>query len=38
MFDLNFNVCRWEEVGGDKIVQFPRVEAPDGLRIRVSKY
>ncbi|KAH9707939.1 cytochrome P450 85A1 [Citrus sinensis] len=29
---------RWEEVGGDKIVQFPRVEAPDGLRIRVSKY
>ncbi|KAL5759342.1 hypothetical protein ACOSP7_017867 [Xanthoceras sorbifolium] len=29
---------RWEEVGGDKLVQFPRVEAPNGLHIRVSKY
>lgn len=27
---------RWEEVGGDTIVKFPRVEAPNGLRIRVS--
>ncbi|KAL8161871.1 hypothetical protein V2J09_013360 [Rumex salicifolius] len=29
---------RWEEVGGDKLVQFPRVEAPNGLRVRVSSY
>ncbi|XP_065864418.1 cytochrome P450 85A-like [Euphorbia lathyris] len=29
---------RWEEVGGDKILKFPRVEAPNGLHIRVSKY
>ncbi|KAK0573451.1 hypothetical protein LWI29_008188 [Acer saccharum] len=29
---------RWEEVGGEKLVQFPRVEAPNGLHIRVSKY
>ncbi|RRT36448.1 hypothetical protein B296_00030054 [Ensete ventricosum] len=27
--------CRWEEVGGDNILQFPRVEAPNGLHIRV---
>lgn len=26
----------WEEVGGDKLMKFPRVEAPNGLRIRVS--
>ncbi|ONK60645.1 uncharacterized protein A4U43_C08F21010 [Asparagus officinalis] len=26
---------RWEEVGGDKLVTFPRVEAPNGLHIRV---
>ncbi|CAL9767092.1 unnamed protein product [Musa acuminata subsp. burmannicoides] len=26
---------RWEEVGGDKIVKFPRVQAPNGLHIRV---
>ncbi|XP_008811805.1 cytochrome P450 85A1-like [Phoenix dactylifera] len=26
---------RWEEVGGDKILKFPRVEAPNGLHIRV---
>ncbi|WCJ22090.1 Cytochrome P450 85A1 [Euphorbia peplus] len=29
---------RWEEVGGDKILKFPRVEAPDGFHIRVFKY
>ncbi|XAR65299.1 hypothetical protein NMG60_11009377 [Bertholletia excelsa] len=29
---------RWEEVGRDKIVKFPRVEAPNGLHVRVSKY
>ncbi|KAL2586083.1 hypothetical protein AAZV13_13G032500 [Glycine max] len=25
---------RWEEVGGDKVMRFPRVEAPNGLHIR----
>ncbi|XP_021667225.2 cytochrome P450 85A1 [Hevea brasiliensis] len=29
---------RWEEVGGDEILKFPRVEAPNGLHIRVSKF
>ncbi|KAK4347817.1 hypothetical protein RND71_034156 [Anisodus tanguticus] len=29
---------RWEEVGGDKLLKFPRVEAPNGLWIRVSTY
>uniref|UniRef100_A0A803LCA1 Uncharacterized protein n=1 Tax=Chenopodium quinoa TaxID=63459 RepID=A0A803LCA1_CHEQI len=29
---------RWEEVEGNKLVKFPRVEAPNGLRIRVSSY
>ncbi|KAJ0980152.1 hypothetical protein J5N97_008407 [Dioscorea zingiberensis] len=29
---------RWEEVGGDNMVKFPRVEAPNGLRIRVFDY
>lgn len=29
---------RWEEVGGDKLMKFPRVEAPNGLRIRVESY
>ncbi|KAJ4833109.1 hypothetical protein Tsubulata_001098 [Turnera subulata] len=29
---------RWEEVGGDTLMKFPRVEAPNGLRIRVSSY
>ncbi|KAJ1406516.1 Cytochrome P450 [Sesbania bispinosa] len=28
----------WEEVGGDKLMKFPRVEAPNGLHIRVSSY
>ncbi|GLU01751.1 hypothetical protein SLE2022_190380 [Rubroshorea leprosula] len=27
---------RWEEVGGDKLMRFPRVEAPNGLHVRVS--
>lgn len=27
---------RWEEIGGDKLMKFPRVEAPNGLHIRVS--
>lgn len=29
---------RWEEVGGDKLMKFPRVEAPNGLHIRVTNY
>ncbi|KAK9105181.1 hypothetical protein Scep_022025 [Stephania cephalantha] len=29
---------RWDEVGGDKLLKFPRVEAPNGLHIRVSNY
>ncbi|XP_074379992.1 LOW QUALITY PROTEIN: cytochrome P450 85A1-like [Apium graveolens] len=29
---------RWEEVGGDKLMKFPRVEAPNGLHLRVSDY
>ncbi|KAK4602928.1 hypothetical protein RGQ29_011777 [Quercus rubra] len=29
---------RWEEIGGDKLMKFPRVEAPNGLHIRVSSY
>lgn len=29
---------RWEEVGGDEILKFPRVVAPKGLRIKVSEY
>lgn len=29
---------RWEEIGAEKILNFPRVEAPHGLHIRVSKY
>ncbi|KAL5582092.1 hypothetical protein UlMin_014534 [Ulmus minor] len=29
---------RWEEVGGDKLMKFPRVQAPNGLHIRVSAY
>ncbi|KAI4375267.1 hypothetical protein MLD38_013157 [Melastoma candidum] len=27
---------RWEEVGGNKLMKFPRVEAPNGYRIRVD--
>ncbi|XP_051121017.1 cytochrome P450 85A1-like [Andrographis paniculata] len=35
---LHYFVMRykWEEVGGDRLIKFPRVEAPNGLRIRVS--
>ncbi|KAK1291365.1 Cytochrome P450 85A1 [Acorus calamus] len=29
---------RWEEVGKDKLVKFPRVEAPNGIRMRVLNY
>uniref|UniRef100_A0A7N0ZRE0 Cytochrome P450 n=1 Tax=Kalanchoe fedtschenkoi TaxID=63787 RepID=A0A7N0ZRE0_KALFE len=29
---------RWEEVGGEEIVEFPRVEAPNGLHLKVSNY
>ncbi|ONK67417.1 uncharacterized protein A4U43_C06F20040 [Asparagus officinalis] len=29
---------RWEEVGGDTMQQSPRVEAPNGLHIRVWDY
>ncbi|KNA04007.1 hypothetical protein SOVF_203730 [Spinacia oleracea] len=29
---------RWQEEEGNKLVKFPRVEAPNGLRIRVSSY
>ncbi|GMY25817.1 cytochrome P450 85A1-like [Fagus crenata] len=29
---------RWEEVGEVEIIKFPRVEVPNGLHIRVSKY
>ncbi|KAB1211433.1 Cytochrome P450 85A [Morella rubra] len=29
---------RWEELGGDKLMKFPRVEAPNGLHIRISSY
>ncbi|KAL3644595.1 hypothetical protein CASFOL_009775 [Castilleja foliolosa] len=28
---------RWEEVGGEVILQFPRVEAPNGYHINVTK-
>ncbi|XP_017697553.1 cytochrome P450 85A1-like isoform X3 [Phoenix dactylifera] len=29
---------RWEEVGGDRLLKFPRVEAPNGLHIRIWDY
>ncbi|XP_039021620.1 cytochrome P450 85A-like [Hibiscus syriacus] len=29
---------RWEEVGGEELINFPRVEAPNGLHIRISSY
>ncbi|RYR32945.1 hypothetical protein Ahy_A10g047468 isoform A [Arachis hypogaea] len=29
---------RWEEVGGDKLLKFPRVQAPNGLHIRKKKW
>ena len=30
--------CRWEEEGRNTILRFPRVEAPNGLHIRVQDY
>ncbi|XP_052205319.1 cytochrome P450 85A-like [Diospyros lotus] len=37
---LHYFVTRysWEEVGGEKLMRFPRVEAPNGLHIRISSY
>ncbi|XP_073044914.1 cytochrome P450 85A1-like [Primulina eburnea] len=37
---LHYFVTRykWEEVGGNKIMKFPRVEAPNGFHIRVSAH
>ncbi|CAH9102121.1 unnamed protein product [Cuscuta epithymum] len=37
---LHYFVTRysWEEVGGDELMKFPRVQAPNGLHIRVSSY
>ncbi|KAE8654690.1 hypothetical protein F3Y22_tig00117047pilonHSYRG00025 [Hibiscus syriacus] len=29
---------RWEEVGGNEIHQFPRLEAPKGLHVSISNY
>ncbi|XP_010032557.3 cytochrome P450 85A [Eucalyptus grandis] len=29
---------RWEEVGGEKLMKFPRVAAPNGFHIRVRSY
>ncbi|GAV78763.1 p450 domain-containing protein [Cephalotus follicularis] len=29
---------RWELIGGEKILKFPRVVAPKGLHVRLSKY
>ncbi|CAN0896209.1 Cytochrome P450 85A1 [Linum grandiflorum] len=29
---------RWDEVGGEKLMQFPRIEAPNGMHLRISKY
>lgn len=29
---------RWEEVGGDKLMKFPRVEAPNGLHLKISTH
>ncbi|CAN0879658.1 Cytochrome P450 85A1 [Linum grandiflorum] len=29
---------RWEEIGGEKLIEFPRVEAPNGMHLRISKY
>jgi brassinosteroid-6-oxidase 2 len=30
--------CSWQEVGGDKLMKFPRVQAPNGLHMRFSSY
>lgn len=29
---------RWEEVGGDELIKFPRVEAPNGLHLKISTH
>ncbi|CDP19976.1 unnamed protein product [Coffea canephora] len=29
---------RWEEVGGDELMKFPRVEAPNGLHLKISTH
>ncbi|KAM7250553.1 hypothetical protein ACFE04_022436 [Oxalis oulophora] len=29
---------RWEEIAGQEIRKFPRVEAPEGLHVKLSKY
>ncbi|XP_075514982.1 cytochrome P450 85A1-like [Primulina tabacum] len=29
---------KWEEVGGNKLMKFPRVEAPNGLHIKISTH
>ncbi|XP_024633524.1 cytochrome P450 85A [Medicago truncatula] len=29
---------RWEEVGGNKLMKFPRVQAPNGLHMRFSSF
>ena len=36
-FDI-FTMCRWEEIEGNKLLKFPRVEAPNGFRVQVSTY
>ncbi|KAI4358003.1 hypothetical protein L6164_001912 [Bauhinia variegata] len=33
-----FTDCMWEEVEGNKLLKFPRVEAPNGLKLRVAEY
>ncbi|KAG5535208.1 hypothetical protein RHGRI_023107 [Rhododendron griersonianum] len=38
VLERNWELQRWEEVGGEKLRKFPRVEAPNGLHIRVSSY
>ncbi|PNX95607.1 cytochrome p450 85a-like protein [Trifolium pratense] len=37
---LHYLVTRysWQEVGGDKLMKFPRVQAPNGLHMRFSSY
>ncbi|CAI9109881.1 OLC1v1009806C4 [Oldenlandia corymbosa var. corymbosa] len=37
---LHYFVTRysWEEVGGDKLMKFPRVEAPNGLHLKISDH
>ncbi|CAO2817303.1 unnamed protein product [Amaranthus hypochondriacus] len=29
---------KWEEIEGNKLLKFPRVEAPNGFRVKVSSY